>query len=195
MKFKRMIDEFRLDATYNFQTYPIIALPDNLCKAPKESCNRNCMIRQYCTLHTPYIVEKKIDFSVITAKIPAELCVPVVYWAHTGQCSFEEMFKVWYEDDRTKVYAQNQRAALRIRRNAEGFVEFASFEFENPNSMDIDFISYLSETLQKCTEHQLYLCTKGEPKKNAELLPLHSDMLQEWLIGKGENSDSCSTLD
>ena len=187
MMFKRTIDKFRLDATYGFQTYPIIALPDNSCEALKGSCYTNCMIKNYCTLHTPYIAEKNIDFNVITTKIPAELCVPVVYWAHTRQCSMEEMFKVWYEDDRTKVYAQNQRAALRIRRNTKGLVEFASFELENPNSMDIDFISYLSETLQKCTEHPLYLCTMGEYKKDAKLLLLNSEMLQEWLFDKVES--------
>lgn len=185
MSYKRMTEDFKLDATYGFQTYPIVVLPDDFKNqtdlSVAGSCRSECGLQEWCTLHTPFICEKKISFEKITSFFPTELSVPKVFWGHTGQCDIEEMFAVWYVDENTKVYAQCQRAGLRVR-NKDGIAEFLSFEFMNFNISDVDFIMYLADGLQGCTETRLFICTKGGYKKNAQLIPLQSESFRKWLI-------------
>ena len=186
MKWERNIESFRLDATYGFQSYPIIALSNeeklkeyNLLLEKNEDCYQ-CAIRNKCTLHKKKeLVEKSIEFDKVTANIQEQLIVPEVYWCHTGQCSFEEWGKVWYEGENTKVFAQNQNAGLRIRKNFMGIIEYAGFELENYQLSDVDFIVYLMGCFQSSTDYSLFICTKG---RNAKLLSFGSEQMKDWLI-------------
>ncbi len=178
--FHRTIDSFRLDKTYSFQTYAIIAFPEGIDKS-SVSCSDcdQCSLKKWCTIHVPYIAQKRISFQKVADTMQKDLIVPSVYWAHTGQASFEEMFMTWHVDKRTLVFAENQRAGLRVRREkSSDIIEFCGLELENFRTRDIDFILYLAHGFQQCTDTPLYLCTKGRQPK---LLPLDSDLLKDWL--------------
>lgn len=120
--------------TYGFQNYPIIALPRDVSfvDCPPHSClKETCPYINYCTLQVPYFERIHLRFDDIVTAFPNDLLIPDVYWAHTGQYDLSEMFKTYPVDSNTCVFAENQKVALRIRKNNECIVQYIGFELES----------------------------------------------------------------
>lgn len=182
----RQIDSFRLDRTYGFQHYPILTIPDDVARidAPMDSCcTQRCPYVNYCTYEVPYIEKINMSFEEVIAAFPPDLSVPNIYWAHTGQGPLSEMFEVIPEGRDTRVFAVNQRAALRIRKNNDSIITYMGFELENIKNEDVDFILYLARTVQECTSSPLFFCSKAVSKPVRPML-LNSADFEKWVCRK-----------
>lgn len=182
--YKRQIQSFRLDKTYGFQHYPIITLPEDisLIDAPAGSCcQQMCPYINYCTLMVPCCEKSNLRFDDIIAAFPDDLSVPDVYWAHTGQGPLSEMFEKFPKNSNTCVFAENQRAALRIRKNKEGVIQYIGFELERLKSEDVNFILYLARTVQSCTSTPMYFCEGASYSMPAKPMLLNGVDFENWV--------------
>ena len=117
-------------------------------------------------MEVPYFEKLNIGFDDIIAAFPSDLLVSAVYWQHdlfTWMCisdSDNPAENYYPTDDRTIVFAENQRVGLRILKNDEGIVTYIGLELETVKTEGVDFILYLARTAQACTLTPLFFYEK-----------------------------------
>lgn len=193
---KRQIEEFILDASYGNQHYPILTLPDNveLIEALSGSCcTQKCPYVNYCTYEVPYFEKINLGVNDIIAAFPSDLLITNVYWKysdlHNQIMQVEAIMEGRWDDVlpekavRTIVFAEYQRAGLRIRTTDEGVVTYIGLELEAIKSEDVDFILYLGRTVQACTSSPLFFCEKAV-FESTQPMRLDSVEFEKWVRGQ-----------